>query len=253
MSKKVTAMIFLLLLVLLSTAMNASAVTLVIPDMTAPLGPVQIPVNVDNSAGIAGLQLTVTYDASLLECTGAQAGTLTEGWVIIPNSTVTGQITVGGFSPTLTELTGGSGSLTILVCNVKGTTQDNVCFSYWKVTNGLAATVAECASNCDCGILNQCPIMPGLVSPSNGATGLSTSPTLDWGDVLPATSYKVQVCTDSSCLSIVRIATPTDSEWTVTPPLSRGKLYYWRVKAVNACGLSQWSSMWHFTIGLPDS
>src|SRR4029079_12114459 len=42
------------------------------------------------------------------------------------------------------------------------------------------------------------PGTPSLVSPINGSTGNSTSPVLDWNDVSGATSYDVQVATDSA-------------------------------------------------------
>ncbi len=99
------------------------------------------------------------------------------------------------------------------------------------------------------------PATPTLVSPADGDSGLSTTPTLSWGSVTGATSYRVQVCTDPACSSVVRKATrklgrtgPT--QWTVWPALAKHKRYSWRVQASSACGTSGWSSTHSFTTGL---
>lgn len=89
---------------------------------------------------------------------------------------------------------------------------------------------------------------PALLSPSNGATGISTTPTLDWGDLSGATSYDVEVCTDSNCSSVVRSDSElTSSQWPVSPTLSQGTQYWWRAKANNSCGSGSWSTSWSFT------
>jgi len=92
------------------------------------------------------------------------------------------------------------------------------------------------------------PSAPSLLSPPNGATGVSTTPTLDWSDVTGATSYDVQVCSDSGCTNVVRSQTGlTASQWTVSPALNNGTTYYWRARAVNSCGAGPWSATWSFT------
>jgi len=92
------------------------------------------------------------------------------------------------------------------------------------------------------------PSTPTLVSPPNGATGVSTTPTLDWSDVTGATSYDVQVCRDSGCTDVAQSQTGlTASQWTVSPALNNGTTYYWRARAVNSCGAGPWSETWSFT------
>ena len=98
------------------------------------------------------------------------------------------------------------------------------------------------------------PGTPSLSSPANGATGVSTTPTLDWSDVSGATSYDVQVCSDSGCSSVVRSQTGLgSSQWGVTPALSSGILYWWRARANNTCGPGPWSGTWSFTGGCGSS
>jgi hypothetical protein len=98
-------------------------------------------------------------------------------------------------------------------------------------------------------ILISCPApgTPSLVSPNSGQTDVSTTPTLDWSAVSGATSYDVEVCSDSGCSSVVGSASVYSSQWTVSPALDQGVQYYWHVSASNSCGSSSWSSKWTFT------
>jgi hypothetical protein len=89
------------------------------------------------------------------------------------------------------------------------------------------------------------PVTPSLLSPVYGATGVSLTPVLDWGDISAATSYDVQVL-NSTLTSVVRSAAVTGSQWTVSPALSANTLYYWKVRAKNACATSPWSSYRYF-------
>ena len=91
------------------------------------------------------------------------------------------------------------------------------------------------------------PAAPTLSSPTNGATGVSTSPTLTWNTSSGATSYRLQVSTSSafSTLTIDQNGITTTS--LAISGLANGTLYYWRVNATNSVGTSGWSSVWNFT------
>ena len=75
------------------------------------------------------------------------------------------------------------------------------------------------------------PNTPGLTSPANGATGVTTSPTLSWGAVSGATSYDVYLGIGTPALY-----TNTASTSVVASALTAGATYSWRVVAKNACG-----------------
>jgi hypothetical protein len=98
-------------------------------------------------------------------------------------------------------------------------------------------------------ILTSCPApgTPSLVSPDNGQTDVSTTPTLDWSDVSGATSYAVQVCGDSGCSVVVDYVTVGSSQWIVSSVLNQGTQYWWRTRANNSCGSGSWSNVWSFT------
>jgi hypothetical protein len=90
---------------------------------------------------------------------------------------------------------------------------------------------------------------PTLIAPPNGSTGISLTPLLDWGDVLTAQSYEIQLSTNSSFISLV-VDTEGVAASEVTIPegfLLNNTLYYWRVHAVNQWGISPWSIPWSFT------
>ena len=94
------------------------------------------------------------------------------------------------------------------------------------------------------------PSPPALVSPDNGAVGVVTDPTLEWDPSTGATSYQVQVSTDSNFGTTV-----IDHSGITTTSYAVGRLmnsttYYWRVNATNSAGASSYSSVWRFTTAL---
>lgn len=91
------------------------------------------------------------------------------------------------------------------------------------------------------------PAAPTLSSPANGATGISTSPTLVWNSSSGATSYRLQVSTSSSFSTLTFDQSGITSTSQVVSGLANSTTYYWRVNASNSAGTSAWSSVWSFT------
>ena len=94
------------------------------------------------------------------------------------------------------------------------------------------------------------PSSPTLISPPNNATGLPLIDTLVWSVSAGATSYRVQLSTDSTFNSnlIVNDSTITGTSRIVNGLINLTK-YYWRVNAKNAGGTSNYSATWNFTPG----
>lgn len=91
------------------------------------------------------------------------------------------------------------------------------------------------------------PAAPTLSSPANGATGVSTSPTLTWNASSGAASYRLQVSTSSTFTTTIADQSGiTVTSYSLTG-LSAGTIYYWRANATNSAGTSSWSSVWSFT------
>ncbi len=145
---KGTSFFVLLFICFLVVATSALAGNLSIPDMSGEKGStVEIPVNVDNAAGVAGFQITVNYDSSVLDCTKAAPGDLTGGWSVTAK-TAKGQLNIGGFSPVLSELSG-SGGLAKIMCTVVGDSpkKSEVKISSKKLVDSKGAEIKSSGAN----------------------------------------------------------------------------------------------------------
>jgi hypothetical protein len=76
----------------------------------------------------------------------------------------------------------------------------------------------------------------------------SLTPKLEWNASTGATSYGLQVATDSAFTNLVLSESGiTDLYYDVAlGVLNWNTTYYWRVNATNAAGTSGWSDYWHF-------
>jgi Cohesin domain len=109
---KMKKMLLALVAVLVCFSVQAFAATVSIPDTDVSGDKdIVIPVVVDNAANITGFQFTVTYDASIFQAIGAEAGDLNADWMVTPNMNEAGKLKVAGLSTTLQSLRSGSGSL----------------------------------------------------------------------------------------------------------------------------------------------
>jgi len=97
------------------------------------------------------------------------------------------------------------------------------------------------------GVIVNPPAAPTLASPPEGATGISTSPTLSWNASSSATSYQLQVSTNSSFSTTVFNQNEITNTSQVVPGLANNTTYFWRVNATNGGGTSDWSSARNFT------
>ena len=91
----------------------------------------------------------------------------------------------------------------------------------------------------------------GKLTPANGATGRSTTPTATWGASTGATYYMVcaDLTNDNVCdTSWVNVGNVTSVTWP-GPELAHDTVYYWQVRAYNASGFTAADSQtwWHFT------
>lgn len=86
-----------------------------------------------------------------------------------------------------------------------------------------------------------------LTSPTDAGTGVSLNPVLGWDADTNATSYDVEVATDSGFTAIVSSGNVTTNLYTVGTSLNQSTMYYWRVKPKNSCGEGSFSGAYSFT------
>ena len=91
------------------------------------------------------------------------------------------------------------------------------------------------------------PSIPLLSLPVNGATSVSTTPTMTWLQSTGAITYQAQIATDNIFSNIVLNVTDITNTNCIASGLTSLNLYYWRVRAANGFGTSAWSSAWSFT------
>ncbi len=152
--------------------------------------------------------------------------------------------TNSGFTTTVLNLT----NLTASQYQVlSGVLQQNTTY-YWRVSSSNGAVTGGWS-----GIYNfttaGVPNAPSLLSPANGSTILTLTPTLDWSDVPTAISYTVLVATDTNFTNTVINTGAAFSQYIVPSGLLAGNTtYYWKARAENGIGTGPWSTRWNFTV-----
>lgn len=92
---------------------------------------------------------------------------------------------------------------------------------------------------------------PVLIEPSLNAGGVNLTPMLRWHASAQAETYHVQLAEDSLFTSLlVDAAGLPDTSYPVSA-LQPDREYFWRVRATNAAGTSDFSAVWRFTTAGP--
>ena len=126
---------------------------------------------------------------------------------------------------------------------------------YWRVNAVNPAGAGDWSSVRSFTTIIGAPDAPVPDSPSDNAVDQPVTPALKWNKVSRAFSYSLQVSASSGFSStIVNRTGLTDTLLQVNNLINSAK-YYWRVKAKNDGGTSDWSTVWNFTtvMGAPDA
>gem|GEM_PF-2780694 len=91
------------------------------------------------------------------------------------------------------------------------------------------------------------PPVPVLLAPTDTSTGIAITPTLSWNTSSGATAYQLQVSKGSAFITMVFDDSTVASTSKQVGPLGNDTLYYWRVRAKNTAGWSDYSTTWRFT------
>ncbi|GAB1370191.1 hypothetical protein MASR1M45_02500 [Candidatus Kapaibacterium sp.] len=118
---------------------------------------------------------------------------------------------------------------------------------YWRVRAKNDEQTGDWSSTNSFTTASAPPSSPSLINPNNNSTNIATNTALSWQSVSGATSYIVQVSTANTFVTTVINQSGITSTNYNTSGLSRSTDFYWRVKAVNDGGESNWSQVWKFT------
>ncbi len=106
--------------------------------------------------------------------------------------------------------------------------------SYPMTIDGVSGAITHSTSS-TLEVVAGAPSAPTLLSPPDGASGVSTVPTLTWTAAAGAASYLVQVDNNADFSSPEYSATVAGTT-TIATGLSPDLTFYWRVRADNICG-----------------
>jgi hypothetical protein len=90
------------------------------------------------------------------------------------------------------------------------------------------------------------PEKPYLVSPLNGSVGVDLEAAVEWGAAERAEWYMLQLASDEGFSNLVVNVDNLEQTTYTVDNLLKETIYYWRVRAYNLGGESEWSSVWHF-------
>ncbi len=98
-------------------------------------------------------------------------------------------------------------------------------------------------------VVDQAPTQPMLILPVDELSGVSDDILLEWSAVPATLYYEVKVGNDTDLtLGQIDYTHVTDPDLLVSD-LKPNSIYYWKVRAVNACGTSEWSDTYLFETG----
>jgi len=95
------------------------------------------------------------------------------------------------------------------------------------------------------------PDSPLAISPVNGETGINPNALLQWSNVDGANLYFIEVATDL-LFSTGWHSISTNATSTTLDNLQPNTVYYWRIRANNHCGTTDFSSINAFQTGVPE-
>lgn len=94
------------------------------------------------------------------------------------------------------------------------------------------------------------PEVATLISPENNASGVGLNPVFTWNTV-PSETYTIEVAGDENFSNILQSAANLNAgSYQLGAPLAPMTTYYWRLKAANICGESEWTAAYAFTTGV---
>ncbi len=118
---------------------------------------------------------------------------------------------------------------------------------YWRINAKNNSGVSGWSKTWNFKTIIATPIVPILVNPLNNSSNQPIQLTLIWNKSLNSETYRLQLSKDSLFTQLVyNDSTIIDTTKQISA-LDNYTKYYWRVKAKNIGGISDWSLVWNFT------
>ena len=141
------------------------------------------------------------------------------------------------FSPTSMNA---DGNFTMTLGNIAAVTPGD-----YTITIDAVGSVSE-SIDVTLSVQTGAPSVTTLTYPANNTTGIGNSSLLTWNAATNAATYTVQMATDAGFTTNMSNNIATTNSYTATG-LNPSTQYFWRVKSVNGCGESGYSSTFNFT------
>jgi len=90
-------------------------------------------------------------------------------------------------------------------------------------------------------------LVPGILTPANGSTDVSRTPSFSWEPVSSASKYQFVLSANSTMASPAIDITVENAGFTMTEELDYGATYFWKVRATEPV-VSGWSTLGNFTV-----
>ncbi|KAA9340723.1 LamG-like jellyroll fold domain-containing protein [Adhaeribacter soli] len=123
---------------------------------------------------------------------------------------------------------------------------------YWRVKALTSSNSSNWSGTWTFTTIPLVPSKPVLVSPVDLSASASVPPTLVWNASSDAAAYQVQVATTPDFTTKVFEQTGLTATSVQASGLANNTQYFWRVKASNVAGSSNWSAVWSFTTVPPN-
>ncbi len=125
---------------------------------------------------------------------------------------------------------------------LSGLSLSNLTTYYWRVRSVNAAGSSSWLTKGDFTTIVAAPAVPALLSPKGGTSGVALNSILSWYPLANVDSVEVQVDTSAE-FKTPKSLTTEGSATNLTFALSQYMTYYWRARAKNDAGISNWSSV----------
>jgi hypothetical protein len=123
---------------------------------------------------------------------------------------------------------------------------------YWRVRTKDAVGSCGWSATWSFTTLPAAPDVPTLSTPENAAANQTLSPSLAWSASSRAVTYCVQLSSATNFDPLLVDDSALTSTSKAVGPLANSATYFWRVRAKNSAGNSDWSATWSFST-LPPS